>query len=138
MELKLRLAQQQEKRTTTNMYNIVAGSPIQEGREVRLYLAPSDLSDVISYAEAPNLDEAIVKLFDESINNRLDGGDSTRPDFLGWPVYFTSFGFLQAGGNDFFGYDPFVAYPIPHEALLKFAHFYTDRVVEAKKQERQP
>ncbi len=136
MELNLQLQQRQERSTTLHLYTIVTSKLIKESAEVKLYLAPPDLSDVIAYAQAPNLDEAVVKLFEQAIDNRLDGGDSTRPDFLGWPVNFISFGFVQAGGDGFFGYDPFIAYPVPGEALLKFAQLYTDRVVEAKKQEK--
>lgn len=136
MELKLQLAQWKKREDRTNLYIIVAGSPIQEHGEARLYLSSSDLSDVISYAEAPNLDGALQKLFDEAIES-LDEKERTRADFLGWPASFTSFGYVETRGGGFQGYDPFVMYPVPCEALLKFAQLYADRVVEAKKQEKQ-
>ena len=139
LELKLKPDQERAKRaSSTNLYAIVAGTPLNDKKkvkEIQLYLAPADLSDVIAYAGAPDLDGAIQDLFDHAIDDRLDGGDSARSDFLGWPAIFTSFGFVETGGDSFFGYEPIVKYKVPTSALLKFAQLYTDRVVEAMKQE---
>lgn len=138
MEVKLQLAKQQTKEEQTNLYAIVTGAPNKGNKEVKLYLAPANLSDVIAYGEGLDLDGAVEELFDHSINVRLDGGDSTRPDFLGWPAIFTSLDFVQAGGDGFWGYEPFIANRVPTEALLKFAQLYTDRVLKAKEQEKHP
>ncbi len=134
LKLELRLQPESERKhdSPTNVYNLVTDKPLILGEPVYLYLSYFDLSDVIAYANAPNLDKAITELFDHSINLRLDGGDSSCADHLGWPAIFRSDGFVQAGGNAFFGYDPFVAYPIPIEALSTFAQLYTNRVLRAE------
>jgi len=134
----MQLAQRRNNEAPTNLYAIVTNSPTKLSNDIKLYLAPADLSDVIAYGEGPDLDGAVEQLFDNSINVRLDGGDSTHPDFLGWPANFISLEFVQAGGDGFFGYEPFAAYKVPTEVLLKFAQLYTNRVLEAKKQEKQP
>ena len=136
MKLELQLAQKQEKEAPTNRYIIVTNAPIEGNKEVNLYLAPADLSDVIAYSKAPTLDGSVVELFDQAIKNRLDGGESTRPDFLGWPAFFMSGGFIEADGDNFFGYEPFITYPIPPEALLQFARLYTKRVEKAMRREQ--
>ncbi|MBI2665924.1 hypothetical protein HYX12_04850 [Candidatus Woesearchaeota archaeon] len=145
MALELHLAQRQVQQQDqpeegAKAYNIVSLSPVSnfppQEKDVSLYLIPANLSDVIAYAEAPTLEEAVGKLFQEAID-RLEEDEKNIADFLGWPAYFTSVAMVETGGDNFFGYKPFVVYPVPLKTVLQFAQLYTERVEPVKRKEQE-
>ena len=130
MDMKLISEQQRNSDGRFNIYNIVFS---HTERRTKLYLTNlivRDDEDILSSVEASNLEEAAQLLFQEAIN-RLDNKD--KSDFLGWPAYFVSIGMVESGGDNFFGWDPFVLNQVPQDIILKFARLYSERVREYKK-----
>lgn len=135
MALELRL-QQWRSEEHYPVYNIVTKAPVEPGKKVTLYLTPwpprenNENDDNVIALEGETLDDALLKVYQEALARaEVEEGEP----FLGWPVYFISQAAVEAGGDNFFGYEPFVAHPISLEMLLKFAKMYTVPIEEKKR-----